>query len=190
MATTFKPDPVHSRIQFAVRHMMVTTVRGHFDEYDGQVTVEGDDPTTAVVTGTIKAASVNTGVEQRDNHLRSDDFFGAEQFPEITFRSTSIEALGEGRFKARGDLTIRDVTKPVEFEAELSGPIADPFGNIRWGVSAQGRIRRLEWGLKYNPALEAGGVVVGDEVRIEIEGALVAPKEAAPTAGAGTSASA
>jgi polyisoprenoid-binding protein YceI len=178
---TFKPDPAHTRLGFAVKHMMVTTVRGHFDEYDGEATIEGDDHTTAVITGTIKAASVNTGVGQRDDHLRSDDFFGADAYPEIKFVSTSIEPLGDERFRVRGDLTIRDVTKPIELEAELTGPITDPYGNERVGVSAHGKIKRLEWGLKYNPALEAGGFVVGDEVRIEIEGAMIAVKDPATT---------
>ncbi len=177
MRKTYRLDPAHTRIGFAVRHMMVATVRGRFGEYDGQVTVEDDDPTTAVAEFTIKAHSVDTGQEMRDNHLRSPDFFHAEQFPELRFKSTSVERVEEGRYKVRGDLTIRDQTRPIELDVEVEGPITDPYGNERAGITAQTRINRKDWGLTYGAALETGGAIVADQVRLEIDAELVAVRE-------------
>jgi polyisoprenoid-binding protein YceI len=179
MAKTFQIDPAHTRIGFSVRHMMISTVRGHFAEFTGQAQVEGDDLTTAVAEATIKTASVNTGVNDRDNHLRSADFFEAEQHPELKFKSTSIERIGDGRYLVRGDLTMRGTTRPIELEATVEGPITDPYGFERVAVEARGRIKRTEWGLNYNALLETGGAIVSDDIRLEIEAELVAAKETA-----------
>jgi polyisoprenoid-binding protein YceI len=179
MAKTFQIDPTHTRIGFAVKHMMISTVRGHFGEFTGQVQVEDGNPTAAVAEAAIKTASIHTGTTDRDNHLRSADFFHAEEHPELTFKSSSFEKIGDDTYRVRGDLTIRGTTRPIELEADVSGPVTDPWGNERVAVEARGRIKRSDFGLNWNAALEAGGVMVSDEVRLEIETELVAAKEAA-----------
>lgn len=175
MATTiYKVDKMHARIGFGVRHLVISTVRGHFTEFDAQVTVEDDDPSTAQVEVTIHTASVTTGVEDRDNHLRSDDFFNAEKYPTITYKSTSVAPTGYNQYTVVGDLTIRDVTKRLELETEVEGPVDTPPMGRRFGVNAQASLNRLEYGLKYNPSLETGGLVVAEHVRIEVEAEFVA----------------
>jgi polyisoprenoid-binding protein YceI len=180
---SYSIDPAHSHVGFAVKHLVISTVRGNFTEFDVEAQADPEDLTTAKLTATVQAASVNTGVNDRDNHLRSDDFFNAEQYPTLTFSSTSIEHAGSNRYKVAGDLTIRDVTKPIELDVEIEGPTNDPYGNERFGLSAKGKINRIEYGLKYNPALEAGGLVVAEDVRLDLEAELVAVK-APETAGA------
>jgi polyisoprenoid-binding protein YceI len=178
MTETFQIDPSHSSIGFAVKHMMVTTVRGRFGEFSGQVELPDGDPTKARADFTIQTASIDTGAPPRDEHLRSADFFDAANHPELRFTSRRIDSLGGERYRAEGELTIRGVSKPVTLEIELGDRIRDPWGNDRVGLSARGRLNRKEWGLNWNQALEAGGMLVGEEVRLEIEAALVMPQSA------------
>lgn len=167
-------DPAHSNASFTVRHMMVANVRGEFTKLTGGVDVAGDDPTTANVAVTIDVASVNTREPRRDAHLRSADFFDVEKFPTITFTSRKVERAGEGRLKLVGDLTIHGVTKEVTLDVEdLTPVVKDPGGNLRVGAHATTRINRKDFGLLWNKVLEAGGVLVGDDVSITIEVELV-----------------
>ncbi len=173
MRETFSIDPSHSSLGFSVKHMMVTTVRGRFGEFQGSVELPDGDPAQAKAEFTIQAASIDTGVAQRDEHLRSADFFDAAEHPEIRYRSTGVEALGGDRYRADGELTMRGVTRPLSLEIEAGDRVKDPWGNERVGISARGRINRKEWGLNWNQALEAGGMLVSEDVRLEIEAALV-----------------
>lgn len=169
---TYKVDKMHANFGFAVRHLVISTVRGHFDDFDAEVTGDEQNPATARATVTVKTGSVNTGVQPRDDHLRSDDFFNAEQYPEMKFTSTAITHEDGNRWKVVGDLTIRDVTKPIELECEVEGPADTPMGR-RFGISATGQLNRLEYGLKYHPTMETGGFVVSETVRITIEAEFV-----------------
>lgn len=179
MPTIYTIDAAHARVGFAVKHMMVSTVRGHFKELSGQISVEGDDPRTAVAEVTIKTASVDTNQPNRDDDLRSGNFLAIESYPEITFKSTAIEPRGGTSYGVTGDLTIRGVTKPVTLDAEVEGPIADPWGLHRVGVSMTGKINRKDWGIEVNAVLETGGLVVAEDVRLEIEAEFVRAQEAA-----------
>jgi polyisoprenoid-binding protein YceI len=169
----WKIDPTHTHAEFGVRHLMISTVKGHFTDVAGTVVVEDGDPTTAQVDVTIGVASIDTRVEPRDQHLRSADFFDAERFPTITFRSTKVERVGDERYEVTGDLTIRDVTRPVTLDVEGLGGVRDPWGNERAGYTATARIDRKDFGLNWNQALETGGFVVGDEVKLGLEVELV-----------------
>ncbi len=171
-AETFQIDASHSNVGFGVKHMVVATVRGAFSEYEGSATVDLGDLTNSSVEVSIKTASIDTRQADRDQHLRSADFFDAENHPEMTFRSTSIERDGDD-LVAVGDLTIRDVTRSVRMPIEVSGPIQDPWGNTRLGVSGSLTIDRTEFGLTWNQALETGGLVVAKDVEIEIDVELV-----------------
>jgi polyisoprenoid-binding protein YceI len=162
-------DTVHSGINFTVRHMVVSKVRGRFAKFGGSVALDERDVTRSAVEATIDASSIDTGTGQRDDHLRSADFFDVERFPEIRFRSTQIEKLGEDRYRLTGDLTIRDVTRPISLEAEYGGRGKDPWGNERVGFTAKGALDRKDFGLKWNQVLETGGVLVSDRVEIELE---------------------
>jgi polyisoprenoid-binding protein YceI len=169
-ADNWQIDPMHTSVEFTVRHMMISNVKGTFEKTSGTVTVEGSDPTTAKIDATIDASSINTRVEKRDADLKSPDFLDVAKYPTITFKSTKVEAAGEGKWKVTGDLTLHGVTKPVVLDVESTGtPIKDPFGNTRAGASATTKINRKDFGVAYNKALEAGGVVVGDEVSITID---------------------
>lgn len=180
MALKYTIDGSHSRIGFAGRHMVFTKVRGEFDQFEASVEVpENGDATAAEIKATIQTASVNSGNEQRDGHLRSGDFFDAEKYPEITFASTAVRRLAENRYEVTGDLTIRGTTKPVSLEATVEGPLQDPWGNERYGLEAKAKVNRKEWGLNWNMALEAGGVLVSEEIEIEIEAAFVRSLQAA-----------
>ena len=182
MATSFDIDPSHSSLEFAVKHMMVTTVRGRFTEYAGRVEVDDvDRPREVTGTFSIQAASLTTGNEQRDAHLRSADFFDTEQHPEITFQSTSVEPAGGSRYLVTGDLTMRGVTRPVTLEVDVAEPFNDPWGNQRVAIAARGQLDRTQWGLTWNQTLEAGRLLVGENVTITAEVALVRPV-AAPVA--------
>lgn len=176
---TYQIDPAHSRVGFATRHMTVSVIRGQFREFKGTVTTADDNPASAKVELTVQAASIDSGIEARDNHLRGDDYFAVEKYPELRFQSKSIEPSGGGRFRVTGDLTIRDTTKPVTLEAELGGPIQDPFGNTRVGITLTGSISRKEWGLTANPTIEGGGPVIADEVKLEVETEFTKVKEEA-----------
>lgn len=168
-AGTFVLDPAHTRIGFWVRHMMVSKVRGHFAEFSGSVTV-AENPLESTAELTIKAASIDTGVADRDAHLRGDDFLAAEKYPEITFRSARVVGHSGDRLTVVGDLTIRDVTKQVELAVEFGGVGTNPWGKELFGFSISAEIDREEFGLTWNQALETGGVLVGKKVTIEIEG--------------------
>jgi polyisoprenoid-binding protein YceI len=182
MAQTYSLDRNHTRLEFSAKHLMVTTVRGTFEDFAGTVEIDGDDLTTARGSVTVKTASLWTGVEMRDNHLRSDDFFGVEKYPEMRFQSTAVEQTGENTYQVTGDLTIREVTHPITLDVEVEGQIIDPWGNERVGLSARGRLNRKDWGLNWNQAVEAGGVVVSDSINITVEAALVRKAELAATA--------
>jgi polyisoprenoid-binding protein YceI len=169
-ADTWQIDPVHSSVEFTVRHMMISNVKGVFEKTSGTITTQGSDPTSAKIDATIDASSLNTRVARRDADLKSPNFLDVEKYPTITFKSTKVEANGEGKWKVTGDLTMHGVTKPVVLEVESSGaPIQDPMGNTRAGASATTKINRKDFGLTYNKTLESGGVMVGDEVAISID---------------------
>ena len=185
MKQVYDVDPSHTSVEFAGKHMMVTTVRGRFRQFSGQVEVEDDDPTTVKVTATINTASLDTAVDQRDNHLRSGDFFDVERYPEMTYVSTDVERIGQNRYRVTGDLTIKDQTRPITLEVDVEERFVDPFGNERIGVSATGKLNRKDWGLTWNQVLEAGRLLVGDQIKLEIEGALVRKVEAAAPATTG-----
>lgn len=172
-------DAAHSEIQFAVRHMMISTVRGRFTGFTGTIEADEQNPTAAQVHVTIDAASIDTGNTDRDNHLRSPDFLNAEQFPQITFKSTSVEQNGQSEGKLHGELTIRDVTKPVVLDVEYAGIAKSPWGTTSAGFSATTKISRKEWGLNWNVALETGGWLVSDEIKVSIEVELVKQQEQA-----------
>lgn len=159
-------DPAHSEIQFKVKHMMVSNVSGRFQKFDIHVETEDNDFSTAKASFTADIASVSTRVEQRDNHLKSADFFDAENHPKLSFVSTKVTKESDSEYEMEGNLTIRDVTKPVTFHVEHFGVLKDPYGNQRAGFEITGKIKRLDFGLKYNPTLEAGGFVVANEVKI------------------------
>jgi polyisoprenoid-binding protein YceI len=167
--TKWTIDPSHSEIQFKVKHMMITTVTGSFKEFSSEVESLGDDFSTAKIKFQAATASVFTNSDQRDEHLRSADFFDAEKYPELKFESTSLEKVDDESFTLNGNLTIRDITKPVKLDVEVGGIGKDPWGNLKAGFSLTGKINRKEWGLNWNAALEAGGVLVSDDVRIFCE---------------------
>lgn len=171
-ATTWTLDASHSTVGFSAKHMMFTTVKGRFTEIAGTVDLSGETPSAATVSAHITANSIDTGSDQRDQHLRSPDFLDAEQFPAITFRSTRIE--GEKRsFRMTGELTIHAISRPITLDVTYEGTGIDPWGGERMGFRAAGKIDRREYGLVWNQALEAGGVLVGNEVKIEIDVQLV-----------------
>lgn len=165
---TFAIDTVHSHVGFVVRHMMVSKVRGRFPTFEGSIVV-GETPADSSVEVTVDAASVDTKDDNRDGHLRSPDFFDVEQFPTWTFRSTSLVPAGKGRFELPGELTLHGVTRPITLQVEQEGVATDPYGNERIGFSAAAELNREDWGVTFNMAMEAGGVVVGKTVRLEIE---------------------
>uniref|UniRef100_A0A831TIB4 Polyisoprenoid-binding protein n=1 Tax=Thermorudis peleae TaxID=1382356 RepID=A0A831TIB4_9BACT len=164
-------DPVHSEIAFSVRHMMVATVRGRFNQFQGVIEFDPAHPESGRVEVTIDAASIDTRNEQRDNHLRSPDFLNVEQYPTITFVSKRIEPLGDNRFRVVGDLTLRGVTREVALDAEFLGVGKDPWGGERAGFTARTKLNRHDFGASWNVALEAGGFLVGDtlDVTLDIE---------------------
>lgn len=161
-------DPAHSSVNFSARHLGLSRVRGRFQEFSGTVEVS-DPPTQSRVDVTIVTASVTTGAQQRDEHLRSPDFFESERFPELTFRSTDVDDLGDG-WQLRGDLTIRDITRPVTLDMEFEGTAPDPMsGGNRAAFFASTEVNREDWGLTWSAPLETGQILVGKKVRIELE---------------------
>jgi polyisoprenoid-binding protein YceI len=173
-ASSWQIDPAHSHIEFAVRHLMISTVKGRFADVRGTVWLDESDPSAILVDVTIQAASIDTGQEQRDAHLRSPDFFDAARFPTITFRSRRIQGDPlEGDFRLIGDLVIRGITREVTLDVSPEGRLTDPWGEERAGFSAHAKIDRTDFGLTWNQALEAGGVLVGSEIKISIEVELV-----------------
>lgn len=162
-------DPAHSSIGFTVRHAMVTNVRGSFGEFSGSLHLNGTDPQRSTAEIDVKIASIDTGIADRDAHLRSGDFFEAEQFPLMTFRSTGAEQLGGDAYRISGDLTIKDVTRPLSIGLEFNGSATDVYGNERVGFEGSAEILRSDWGLTWNAALETGGVMVSDKVRLTFD---------------------
>jgi len=178
--TQWQIDPAHSAAHFSVRHLMISNVRGEFTKLGGSALINPADPAKSSVEITIEAASINTREPQRDEHLRSADFFDVANHPTLTFRSTRVESLGADNFKLTGDLTIRGVTKQVTFDVE--GPTAsvkDPWGNTRAGVTASTKINRKDFGVAFNALTETGALVVGDEVKITVEAELIQQAPAA-----------
>jgi polyisoprenoid-binding protein YceI len=168
---TYEIDPVHSHAQFAVKHMMVSTVKGEFGKLAGKINLDEKDITKSSVDVTIDASTIDTRNEARDGHLKSPDFFDVKTHPNITFKSTKVEKAGEGKLKVTGNLTIRGVTKPVVLDVEgPTAPVKSPFdGSTLIGATATTQINRKDFGLNWNKALEAGGVVVGDDVKVTLE---------------------
>jgi polyisoprenoid-binding protein YceI len=167
VAGTWTVDHIHSDIRITARHLMVAKVRGTFEVFDAEILV-GEDPVDSTVKIEAKASSVTTGTTDRDNHLRSSDFLDAEQFPLVTFESTSLKPSGEN-WKLTGDLTIRGVTRPVTFDLVFEGAATDPYGNTKAGFSAIGEIERRDWGLTWNVPLENGGMLVSEKFQIEFD---------------------
>ncbi len=167
---TWNIDSTHSGIHFSVRHMVVAKVRGSFKAFSGAVQYDPKNPASASVTARIETASIDTGVEQRDGHLKSADFFDVAKFPAITFQSTKVEPAAGNTFRVTGEFTIRDITRPVVLEVEQLGAAAkDPWGQQRLAFEAKTSLDRREFGLTWNQALEAGGVLVGDKIEVSLE---------------------
>lgn len=166
---TYTIDPAHSSIGFTVRHAMVTNVRGSFGEHEGTLVLNGTDPHHSTASIDVKIASIDTGIADRDGHLRSGDFFDTEKFPLMTFRSTSAEQLGGDTYRITGDLTIKDVTRPLSIDLEFNGSATDVYGNERVGFEGDATILRSDWGLTWNAALETGGVMVSDKVKLTFD---------------------
>jgi polyisoprenoid-binding protein YceI len=171
-------DTAHTTVGFSARHMGLSRVRGIFRDFDGTVAPDPDDLTRTKGKVEIRTASVDTGDEQRDAHLRSADFFDSERFPVMTFEPSAIERIDDGRYRVRGNLTIKDTTNEIELVYEHSGEMVDPFGARKLGGRVSGTIHRSDWGLTWNVALEAGGWLVSDAVEIEVEGQVAESREA------------
>lgn len=169
MKTIWKSDPTHSEVTFKIRHLMISSVKGEFKEFDAEIETSDDNFDQARVTANIKTDSIFTNNTDRDNHLKSADFFNAEKHPEITFKGTSFEKLDDSNYQLKGDLTINGVTKQVTLEAEFGGVAKDPYGQTKAGFTLAGKINRTDFGLNWNQALEAGGVLVSEEVRINAD---------------------
>ena len=172
VAGTYALDAAHKRVGFVVRHLMVSKVRGQFAEATATITV-GEDPLQSAVTASINTASIETGQVDRDNHLRSGDFFESEKYPTIEFRSTGIKSHSGAEFVLDGELTIKGTTKPVELVVEFEGATPSPYGQGVFGFTAHTEIDREDWGLTWNMALESGGVMVSKKIKIEIEGEAI-----------------
>lgn len=173
-------DKAHSGINFSVRHMMISTVRGRFEEFDGTFEINEADPAQSKIDVEIQVGSINTKEEQRDGHLQSPDFFDAAQYPTITFKSSRIEKVDDSHLDMIGDLTIKGVSKEVTLVVDYAGQAKSPWGTMNAGFAASTKINRKDWGLTWNQALETGGVLVGDEITINIELELIKQAEASP----------
>ncbi len=171
--STWSLDEAHTNVAFVVKHMMISNVRGHFAEVAATVVLDGQDYSTAQISAEIDATSITTRNDQRDGHLKSADFFDVENFPKLTFVSTKVDATDAETLQVTGDLTIRGTTKPVTLDVTIEGHGKDPWGNPRTAFIAETKIKRSEFGLMWNQALESGGVLVSDDIRIKIEGELV-----------------
>jgi polyisoprenoid-binding protein YceI len=174
--TTWVIDPTHSEIAFKVKHLMISNVKGSFSEFGGQLLTDGDDFSTAEISFQINPASISTGVADRDGHLKSPDFFDVENFKEITFTSGKLAKKDDDEFVLTGDLAIKGVTQQVKLDVEFGGLMTDPWGNEKAGFTLNGKINRKDFGLTWNAALEAGGVLVGDEIRINCDVELAKQK--------------
>ncbi len=162
-------DPVHTHIGFVARHAMVTKVRGQFNEFEGRVHLDLEDPSRSACELTVQTASVDTRNAQRDEHLRTNDFFDAPTYPQITFRSTGVERAGDETYRVTGDLTIKGTTRSVAIDFDYAGSAKDPFGNTRIGFEGSVQVNRKDWGVEWNAPLETGGVLVSDKVTLELE---------------------
>ncbi len=167
--TTYAIDPAHSQVGFSVKHMMFSTVRGYFEGFEGTIVVDHDNPANSTVNVTIDASTINTRDEKRDEHLRSADFFDVAQYPTITFKSTSIDFKDAEDFTVNGELTMHGVTQPVKIKAEQTGEGTNPWGVDVAGFEGTAKVNRKDFGLNWNAALEKGGVLVGDEIKISLE---------------------
>jgi polyisoprenoid-binding protein YceI len=167
--TTWQIDPTHSLLEFAVKHMMFTTVKGHFTGISGTILADEAHPERSSVDVTIDASTITTGTPDRDTHLRSADFLEVDKYPTITYRSTSVDAHSADKLTVHGDLTIKGTSRPVDLEVELTGRGMTPFGKEAAGFSATGSINRKDWGLNWNVALDTGGVLVSDNLKVVIE---------------------
>jgi polyisoprenoid-binding protein YceI len=176
---TYAIDPTHSRIGFVARHAMVTKVRGSFNEFEGSGYFDTENPASSNLTLTIQAASIDTRNADRDGHLRSNDFFDMETYPEITFASTAVDQVDAENFRVTGDLTIKGVTKPVTVDFEYTGTAVDPYGNQRIGLDGKTTINRKDWGVSWNAALETGGVLVSEKITLEFEVSAIRTADAA-----------
>lgn len=170
---TWNLDLSHSSVEFAVKHMVISSTKGRFANYEVDANVDEQNLANSSATVRIDAASVDSRDEKRDAHLRSADFFDAENHPYITFTTKRLEPKGGDDYKLIGDLTIRGITKEVSLDGEVTGPVKDPWGGTRFGISAQGKVNRKDFGLTWNGVLEAGGLLVGDDVKLSIETELV-----------------
>ena len=166
---TWEIDPAHSEATFSVKHMMFATVRGHFNVLSGHLHIDEEHPENSWVDAQVDAASVDTRDGRRDGHLRSPDFFDVQNYPTLTFKSTKVEKAGDHEYRVLGDLTMHGVTKPVVFKAEYHGQGKNPYGLLVSGLSAKTKVNRKDWGLNWNAALESGGVLVSEDVNIEID---------------------
>lgn len=178
-AVQWNIDPSHTLVEFAVRHMMIANVKGNFSGVSGTVVGDPEDLTSGKISVSVDLDTVETRDKQRDDHLRSADFFDVENFPKMTFESRSITRTGDGTYNIDGDLTIRGTTRPITLAAEFVGQGQDPWGNTRAGFDATAKLSRKDFGLTWNTALETGGVLVGDEVKITISAELVKQQEQA-----------
>ncbi|NBE50877.1 YceI family protein [Streptomyces boluensis] len=162
-------DPSHSSLGFTARHAMVTNVKGAFLDFEGSLQLDGSNPAASTASIDVKMDSIDTGAADRDGHLKSADFFDAETFPAMSFRSTSAETRGGDDYRIHGDLTIKGITKPVAIDLEFNGSATDPFGNERVGFEGKAEILRSDWGLTWNAALETGGVLVSDKIKLNFD---------------------
>src|SRR5690606_24472330 len=167
--TIWAVDPTHSELTFRVKHLMITNVKGEFRNFDASIESEGEDFSRAKVSATIDAGSIDTNNSDRDNHLRSADFFDVDNQREITFEGTALIKLDEDKYQLKGLLTMLGISKEIVLDVEFGGFVKDPYGNEKAGFSIQGKFNRKDWGLNWNAALEAGGVMVSDEVRVNGE---------------------
>lgn len=178
--TKWSLDPSHSEIGFKIKHLMISNVSGNFNKFDVQVETNGDDFANATVTANIDVASINTNNEQRDAHLGNADFFETDKHPNIIFKSTKVEKVDDDTFNLYGDLTIKETTKPVKLSVEYSGIAKDPWGNVKAGFTINGKINRKDWGINYNAVLETGGIMLGEELKVNGEIQLVKQTELQP----------
>lgn len=161
-------DPLHSDIHFKVKHLMINTVTGSFKKFDASLETTNEDLTDAKINFTADIASIETGMEMRDTHLKSDDFFNAEKYPQLKFESTSFEKTGDSKYVLKGNITLRETTKPIELDVEYGGQMVDFYGNTKAGFEITGKLKRKEFGLNWDAVTEAGGIVVSDEVKLAL----------------------
>ncbi|WP_375586941.1 YceI family protein [Flagellimonas aurea] len=175
MATTWKLDPTHSELTFKVKHLMISNVKGEFTKFDA--TIKGDKFEDSTISASVQTASVFTNNDDRDGHLKSEDFFAAENHPEMKFQSTSITKKGDDEYELTGDLTIKGTTKSITLDVDFGGYMTDPYGNEKAGFSIEGKLNRTDFGLNWNAALETGGVLVSEEVKLAAELQFVKEQE-------------